>query len=540
MRRVLTLVLISLLCFFCAAVADNTVQVYFFHLEGCVHCAQEAPFLTELQEKYGDKMELIDFELYDVPENVALLGKFGAAYGFEPSSVPVTFIGNRYWIGFDEVKGQAFEKEIQKGIANGLPDTVAIVNGTEPLSPVRILFFHGDGCSHCAEEEPFLENLIAQYGNRVQIEEHEIWYNEENAALAKQYADAYQFDWQGEVPFTIIGTQYWLGFSEEKAAAMTALVESGLDTPLPDPADVLNGVITLDGKPVVDPNIIHVPFIGEVDLDEQSLTVTTLLIGLVDGVNPCSLWVLTMLLAMIVHTDSRKKTIIIGLVYLTVTAGIYALFIMGVFTVLSYVNYIKWIRIAVGIVTLVMGLINLKDYFFFKEGVSLTIDDAKKPGIFQKMRNVMKNTNNLWAMIGATIVLAAGVSLVEFSCTAAFPVIWSNILAAHNVSRPVFFGLLILYMVIYQLDELIIFLAAVFTMKSTRMEEKHGRILKLFSGVLMVTLSIVMIVRPEIMNRIGTTLLIFLLAVLATGAILLLTSVILPKFGVYVGHKKKN
>ena len=88
--------------------------------------------------------------------------------------------------------------------------------------------------------------------------------------------------------------------------------------------------------------------------------------------------------------------------------------------------------------------------FFFKQGVSLTIDDEKKPGLYKKMRNVLKNTDNVWAMIGATIVLAAGVSLVEFSCTAAFPVIWSNILSAHGVTKLEFALHLLLYMLLYQ------------------------------------------------------------------------------------------
>ena len=198
----------------------------------------------------------------------------------------------------------------------------------------------------------------------------------------------------------------------------------------------------------------------------------------------------------------------------------------------------KWIQIVVACITLVLGLINLKDYFFFKQGVSLTIDDEKKPGLYKKMRNVLKNTNNVWAMIGATIVLAGGVSLVEFSCTAAFPVIWSNILSAHGVTKLEFALHLLLYMLLYQLDELIIFLVVVITMKSKKMEEKHGQVLKLFSGCLMVVLSAVMIFKPALMNDLKSTLIIFGSAILATLLILLLTSVILPKFGIYIGHMK--
>ena len=156
------------------------------------------------------------------------------------------------------------------------------------------------------------------------------------------------------------------------------------------------------------------------------------------------------------------------------------------------------------------------------------------------MRNVLKNTDNTWAMIGATIVLSAGVSLVEFSCTAAFPVIWSNILSSHGVTGVEFALHLLLYMLLYQLDEIIIFLVVVVTMKSKRMEEKHGQVLKLFSGCLMIVLSAVMIISPALMNSLSSTLIIFGAAFGATLLILLITSVILPKFGIYIGHMKEE
>jgi hypothetical protein len=62
----------------------------------------------------------------------------------------------------------------------------------------------------------------------------------------------------------------------------------------------------------VQPDIIMLPLIGAIDLSRQSLLVSTLLISFVDGFNPCSIWVLTMLLAITLHSGSRKKIIIVG------------------------------------------------------------------------------------------------------------------------------------------------------------------------------------------------------------------------------------
>ncbi|HPC05890.1 MAG TPA: hypothetical protein PLI60_04145, partial [Anaerolineaceae bacterium] len=174
------------------------------------------------------------------------------------------------------------------------------------------------------------------------------------------------------------------------------------------------------------------------------------------------------------------------------------------------------------------------------EGVSLTIADEKKPGIYQRMQAVMHASHSWWGLVGATIVLAAGVSLVEFSCTAGFPVLWTNLLTAQNVSLAVFFGLLLIYMLIYQFDELVIFFAAVTTLRASRLEERHGRILKLVSGVFMLTLSLVMLINPALMNNLVTTLLIFAIAVIASLLVLLVHRVILPELGVRIGSEFKK
>jgi choline-glycine betaine transporter len=93
-------------------------------------------------------------------------------------------------------------------------------------------------------------------------------------------------------------------------------------------------------------------------------------------------------------------------------------------------------------------------------------------------------------------------------------------------------------MLIYQLDELGIFLAAVFTFKAGKLEEKHGRVLKLIGGMLMLTLAIVMLVNPHLLSDLSNSLLIFALAFGATGLVLLLHRVVLPRMGVQIGSEQ--
>jgi len=147
---------------------------------------------------------------------------------------------------------------------------------------------------------------------------------------------------------------------------------------------------------------------------------------------------------------------------------------------------------------------------------------------------------SFWGLVGGTIVLAAGVSLVEFSCTAGFPVLWSNLLVSQSVAPALFVVLLLVYLLIYQLDELGIFLIAVFSMRASRLEEKQGRILKLVGGILMLTLAGVMLIKPSLMNELSSSLMIFGVAFGITTLVLLIHRLILPKLGIYVGSELRS
>jgi cytochrome c biogenesis protein CcdA len=304
--------------------------------------------------------------------------------------------------------------------------------------------------------------------------------------------------------------------------------------------DTIQTLVAGNSSDTSNADILNVPIIGKVNLKDQSLFVSTLLISFVDGVNPCSVWVLTMLLAITLHTGSRRKVFIIGMIFLTVTSAVYMLFITGLFTVLKIVSFIGWIQVAVAMVSLVFGLVNIKDYFWYKEGISFTIDDSKKPGIYQRMRKVMDASESFWGLAGATVVLSAGVSLVEFSCTAGFPVLWTNLLTAQKVSTLLFIGLLLVYMIVYQADEMVFFFTAVFSLKASKIEEKHGRILKLIGGMLMLTLAVVMIINQRWMNDLGDSLIVFGIAFAATGLVLLLHRKVLPAFGIWIGTEKEG
>lgn len=441
-----------------------------------------------------------------------------------------------------------------------------------PENPVYIYVFYGDGCPHCAEAKPYFEQLAATYPE-IRLQTYEVYYDSENLKLFSLMAEEYGVEMLA-VPTIFIGPYLLQGYSEDANSSIEAVVTQCIHDGCIDPglgviysslSFTPTPTITVQTTPSITPaetelplpaqpdsispgssasigqsHDLDIPLLGKVNLDSTSTILTTVLIALVDGFNPCSLWVLTMLLALTLHTGSRKKVFITGIVFLTVTAGIYALFIAGLFSVLKFTSFMGWIRVLVALIAFLFAVVNIKDYFWYKEGISFTIADEKKPDIFKKMRAVLDASQSFWGLIGATIALAVGVSLVEFSCTAGFPVIWTNILTAQNVSGGLFVLLLLLYMVIYQVDEMIIFFSSVATLKASRLEEKHGRLLKLISGMLMFTLSVVMLIDPSLLTDLSSSLIVFGVAFFITLVILLMHRYLLPKLGICIGSDFTN
>ncbi|MDQ2696180.1 MAG: thioredoxin family protein [Pseudomonadota bacterium] len=398
--------------------------------------------------------------------------------------------------------------------------------GAAEPRPVVIHFFWGEGCPHCAAERPFLEALAGRSPG-VELRAYEVWRQKDHRPLFRELAAAYGVT-GGSVPTTFVGDRVWVGFTEQIKAQIEAEVNACRARGCADP---LTRVQRAADRPAAAGGTIRVPGLGEIDLAARSLVFTTLVIALVDGFNPCSLWVLALLLAVVIHSGSRQKVLAVGLTFLLIAAGVYGLFLAGLVNVLAYVGYLGWIQALLALLALGFALINIKDYFWFKRGVSLTIAERHKPGIYQSIRRIMAPGQSPAALLGATAAMAAGVTLIELPCTVGFPVVWSTLLARHDPDTGAFLALLGLYLLVFLLDELMVFLVAVVTLKATRLEERHGRVLKLVGGMVMLALAVVLLVAPEWMNDPGGSLLVFGAALLAALLILFIDRAIRPRLG---------
>lgn len=384
--------------------------------------------------------------------------------------------------------------------------SVASVDPDDTADSTLVLFW-GDGCPHCEAEMEFLSRLVDEHPG-LEITEYEVWRDVGNRQVFVEMLKSLGEEPSG-VPTTLFEGRIWVGFSDSVAREIRAAVEAkstGVDDAIP------GGIL------------IVLPGLGEVDLGSSSLVTSTLLIAFVDGFNPCSLWALSILLALVLRTGSRGRVLMVGVTFLTITAAMYALYTVGLYGVLTLAAHATWIRLSMALVALAFGLINVKDYFAVERGPSLTIADSAKPGMYRRMRRLTED-RPMRSVLAGTGLLAVGVSILETPCTAGYPLLWTDLVSSQGVEAAGAAALFALYMAVFLADELIVFGGAVATMRAAKLHERHGRVLKLVSGTLMIVLALTLIFAPELMTDLTGVAITFGLAAIAASIVLAVTRV---------------
>jgi cytochrome c biogenesis protein CcdA len=368
-----------------------------------------------------------------------------------------------------------------------------VAQATTPDEPVVLIVFWGQGCPHCAEEFEFLDGLGAEFPD-LEIVSYEVRYHRNNWDLFVESMDELGLKPRA-VPTTILGDLVWEGFSESIGVAIREAVVAAMSSS--------------GGHPPEEHEVVVIPILGEYEIGDVPLVMSTVLIALVDGINPCSLWVLSILLALVLRSGSRRRVLLIGGTFLVVTTLLYGLYIAGAYSLLAFAAGQTWVRILMAVVALGFGIVSLKEYFQLGTGISLGIPQAQKPRIYQRMRAVSLESKSIFGAVAGTVLLAAGVSILETPCTAGFPLLWANLLAEEQVGLAAAAPLFLLYMGVFLIDELVVFGTAVVAMRVAKLEERAGRVLRLIGGMVMITLALTLVLAPRAMTSLAGSLSVF-------------------------------
>ncbi len=364
-----------------------------------------------------------------------------------------------------------------------------------------LYYFWGSGCTHCAKAAPFVEKLHEKYP-QLTIKKYEVWYFPENAKLFERFAKGYNLTVVG-TPTFFIGEKAIVGWESEAKTGrdLEEAVVYCLENKCADPLEIINQEKKQDEQITPDaekePLVIDIPLIGKIDLTSSPLIILSLMLGFLDGFNPCAMWVLIYLISMVVLERDRNKMIIIVGTFLLVTAVFYYLILaawLNIFLILPYMNET---RLIIGAVAVYFGLTGL--YKYYKEGPACSVVDPKQR---KKIIDTIKSLGTLSgiAVILTVAFLAVSVNTIEFICSAGFPALFTRILAESQLSFWEYQLYLLAYLFMFMLDDIIVFTLSVYLLSAFKEAgEKYAGVSHLIGSLLMLLLGLVLIFFPQIL-----------------------------------------
>ena len=371
---------------------------------------------------------------------------------------------------------------------------------------IKVYLFHGDGCPHCAEETKFLEKLEKKYSN-VEVIKYEVWENKTNALLMKRVGNKYDVS-TGSVPFTVISGTTTSGFSESIGVKIERIIKYYDKNPKKNidyVKKIKNG--TYDGEKIVDAftendkktdenTKINVPIFGEVNLKNFSLPTASILIGLVDGFNPCAMWVLLFLISMLLGMKDKKRMWILGITFLLMSALVYMAIMLSWFNIVVNVMASVIFRRIIAVVAIIGAIINLKGFFTTNDSGCEVVDDKKRKKVITRIKKFTKEKSLLLA-IGGVILLAISVNVIELACSAGLPLVFTQLLAINEVSAFESFIYTLIYIFFFLMDDIIVFAIAMYTTNIKAISTKYNKYSHLIGGIIMLIIGVLLLVKPE-------------------------------------------
>lgn len=376
---------------------------------------------------------------------------------------------------------------------------------------IVLYMFHAVNCTYCQRALPFLQRLDVENA-WLRVELHEITRNPDDARLFERFLHTVDLDGVGVPAFFFCG-QGFIGFRSAESTG------ERLRQRLLNCRQQLTGEGRLPAAPAAD---LLLPFFPDIDPADLSLPVLTVLLAGLDAFNPCAFFVLLFLLSLMVHARSRGRMLLVGGVFVLFSGLIYFAFMAAWLNLFQVIGGMRLVTVAAGIIALALASLNIKDFFWFSAGPSLSIPNSAKPGLFRRMRGLV-GASTLPAMLLGTVTLAIAANSYELLCTAGFPMVFTRIVTLRELSTGGYYGYLALYNLIYILPMLAIVIAFVVTLGARKLSEREGRILKLLSGLMMLGLGLVLLLAPSLLDELSTVVLLVLGAVVTTVMVVFLT-----------------
>lgn len=350
---------------------------------------------------------------------------------------------------------------------------------------IKLELFYGDGCPHCEKEMEFLEDLKGRLPG-FDVDYYEVYNHPKNAALMRQRVKEAGSQRSG-VPFLVIGDKAMVGYLSDETTG------EEIKGRIMELIDRENALVEKEDKKELEK--ISLPFVGERNIKGWSLPFLTVVLAGLDGFNPCAMWVLLFLISLLLGMENRKKMWTLGLSFIAASALVYFLFLSAWLNLFLFIGFLPFVRIVIGAVAVGSGAYHLREWHCNKEGACKATGAEKKRKIMDRFKRVVSQKSFFLALAGI-IALAFAVNMIELVCSAGLPAIYTHVLSLSGLSTPAYYLYLLLYVLIFMLDDMLIFAVAMVTLKMTGMSAKYSRWSNLIGGIVILLLGILLIFRP--------------------------------------------
>lgn len=340
--------------------------------------------------------------------------------------------------------------------------------------PATLEVFVREGCPHCAQAKDYLPEFAAEHPE-LQLVYRQIDRDADARADLERHSRNAGV-WPPGVPTFVFEERVLVGFeSPQRSGPMLAA--------LVGPAPAAAGEL-------------QTRLFGTLSVSRVGLPLFTLALGLLDGFNPCAMWVLLFLLSMLVHLHDRRRMAAIAGCFVLVGGAVYYAFMAAWLNVFLVLGMSTALRLMLGAAALAIGFVNVRDFYRPAQQPTLSIPASAKPGIYARVRNIVR-TDTLWVALGAAAALAVVVNFIELLCTAGLPAMYTAVLTQQNLTASAHYAYLALYILGYIADDTLMLAVAVTTLSSRKLTESTGRWLKLLSGAVMLVLGLILVLRPQ-------------------------------------------
>ena len=353
-----------------------------------------------------------------------------------------------------------------------------------PGEGFEVHFFYVDGCSSCEKQKPFNEELAARYPS-ISLYYHNAL---DEAALLRKMLDDRGIDRTPPVPVTIFENQVFMDWDSEEITGTA--IESALQQCLAGECPPPTGEEPSSG--------IDIPVFGRIVFADYSLAALAVILGLVDGFNPCAMWVLVYLISLVATLKDRRRIWLIVGSFVLASGVLYFLLMTAWLNLFLLIGFLRPVTIVIGLVALGGGIWQIRELIKARgEVVCEVTGEESRAKTMARMKKIVSSPITFATILGI-IALAFVVNSIEFVCSAAIPMVFTQVLALSNLSTFQYYGHILLYVIFFMLDNLIIFGSAAVALTSS-LGVRYAKYSRPVGAAILIILGVLLLFAPRLL-----------------------------------------